>query len=367
MVVVIAIDNHRFVVRTYTCRTPKITHPHRYVFLTDLHGKEYDPGNARLLDAIRAARPECIFIGGDMIVGRKTNPSRTDWYEPQIEFLRKLKEEFPLVYANGNHELKLEDPLYCYDDGACAEIYERELQKLGISRLRNAGIYLGDNIHLYAFEPSPRAYDKFRNEPVTLDDVKEKLGEKPGLVSVRAEKTGDTDANSLAVGKDTNIGKDLFDAKTNVAIDKFDPGQNGSSYTIVLSHHPQHFKAVAQWGADLVLSGHYHGGIWRFPGTRIGAIAPDPRIFPRYTGGTYWYNRRTGKVSGKEPKNLSGTSSEKAAHDGKGTEANPSPLCNRTDDYSEMILSCGIGQHTLPIRMFNPAELTVIDLVPDED
>ena len=31
-----------------------------------------------------------------------------------------------------------------------------------------------------------------------------------------------------------------------------------------------------------------------------------------------------------------------------------------------MILSRGLGSHTLPIRIFNPGELVVIDLVPDK-
>lgn len=31
-----------------------------------------------------------------------------------------------------------------------------------------------------------------------------------------------------------------------------------------------------------------------------------------------------------------------------------------------MIVSRGLGSHTIPVRLFNPAELVVIDLVTEE-
>ena len=29
-----------------------------------------------------------------------------------------------------------------------------------------------------------------------------------------------------------------------------------------------------------------------------------------------------------------------------------------------MVLTCGLGMHTLPIRIFNPGEVSVIELLP---
>ncbi len=94
-----------------------------------------------------------------------------------------------------------------------------------------------------------------------------------------------------------------------------------SHYEILLAHNPDYFKQYAFYGADLTLAGHVHGGIVRMP--FMGGIAsPAVRFFPKYNGGLY----RQGKAN--------------------------------------MIVSCGLGTHTLPMRIFNPAELAVIRIKP---
>lgn len=99
-------------------------------------------------------------------------------------------------------------------------------------------------------------------------------------------------------------------------------GKNdGSHYEILLAHNPDYFKQYAAYGADLTLSGHVHGGLIRMP--LLGGIAsPAVRFFPKYDGGLF------------------------------------------TKDKSNMIVSCGLGTHTLPVRIFNPAELVVIRIKP---
>lgn len=89
-------------------------------------------------------------------------------------------------------------------------------------------------------------------------------------------------------------------------------------YTVLLAHNPDYFPQYAKWGADLTLSGHVHGGIVRIPGWK-GVISPGVRLFPKYDGGRF----------------------EEGSH--------------------VMILSRGLGIHTIPFRLFNPAELIVID------
>jgi hypothetical protein len=57
---------------------------------------------------------------------------------------------------------------------------------------------------------------------------------------------------------------------------------------ILLAHTPLGFEAYAEWGADLVLSGHIHGG-----GVRIGTtgvFSPERRFFPKYTKGIFKEN-----------------------------------------------------------------------------
>ncbi len=59
-------------------------------------------------------------------------------------------------------------------------------------------------------------------------------------------------------------------------------------YHILLSHRPELTATYNESGADLVISGHAHGGQWRapllFPN---GLYAPHQGVLPKYTGGLY--------------------------------------------------------------------------------
>lgn len=94
------------------------------------------------------------------------------------------------------------------------------------------------------------------------------------------------------------------------------------SYTILLAHNPVFFESYAAWGADLTLSGHVHGGVMRLPFLG-GVLSTSFRPFPKYDGGLF-------QIGAKK-----------------------------------MIVSRGLGSHTVPIRIFNPAELVIIDLEPE--
>ncbi|MEG1741766.1 MAG: metallophosphoesterase [Acetivibrio sp.] len=85
-------------------------------------------------------------------------------------------------------------------------------------------------------------------------------------------------------------------------------------FTILLAHNPVYFKTYNEFQADLVLAGHIHGGLVVIPGLG-GVISPEHILFPKYDFGYF-------KAS-----------------------------------QSQMILSRGLGAHTLPIRMNNPPEI----------
>ncbi|MBR3639241.1 MAG: serine/threonine protein phosphatase, partial [Clostridia bacterium] len=57
-------------------------------------------------------------------------------------------------------------------------------------------------------------------------------------------------------------------------------------FRVLLSHYPQYYdKYVKNAAIDLTLSGHAHGGQWRFFGR--GVLAPGQGLFPKYTSGFY--------------------------------------------------------------------------------
>lgn len=91
-------------------------------------------------------------------------------------------------------------------------------------------------------------------------------------------------------------------------------------FTVVLAHEPQYFARYAGTGVDLVLSGHAHGGQFRLPFVG-GIVAPDQGFLPEYTAGEYYMN---------------------------GTE---------------MIVSRGLGNSVIPVRLFNFPEIVCVELV----
>ena len=114
-------------------------------------------------------------------------------------------------------------------------------------------------------------------------------------------------------------------------------------YNILIAHNPDYFQAYAGWGADLVLSGHVHGGIMRLP-VLGGVLSPALRLFPKYDGGMYVEAKHSTEAK-------------------RSTEAGHAE--NVREENSRMILGRGLGTHTLPIRVFNPGELIVVRLDPE--
>lgn len=93
-------------------------------------------------------------------------------------------------------------------------------------------------------------------------------------------------------------------------------------FTLLIAHNPDYFEKYAGWGADLTVSGHVHGGVMRLP-VLGGVISPMFHLFPKYDGGLF-------------------------------------------EEYGKrMVLSRGLGMHTVPVRIFNPGELIIIDLQPE--
>lgn len=72
--------------------------------------------------------------------------------------------------------------------------------------------------------------------------------------------------------------------------------QNPDAYTIVLCHRNDQLERMARLKADLVLSGHAHGGVVRLP--FVGAIfGTHYEFFPDYTAGLYTLGRTSLVVS----------------------------------------------------------------------
>lgn len=111
--------------------------------------------------------------------------------------------------------------------------------------------------------------------------------------------------------------------KKNVSADWTEiPKTNGNEVAILLSHDPELTERYIATTYSIIFSGHLHGGIVRIPGWR-GIISTRFVLFPGYDGG-----------------------------------------CYSLDDKHVLVVSRGLGSHTIKFRLFNRPELvhTVIEL-----
>ncbi len=238
---------------------------YRIALLSDLHGRDW---GGRLVDRIKAEKPDVIVMCGDM-VGEN---------DEDFSDLKKLSEELaeiaPSFFVTGNHETPLNYELRQHDGRrvSALNMLYASLKEAGVTPLINAPYVINrgdDSITLFGMETPQEFY---------FED----------------ELTGE-------------MLKGLF-------------GQfKADGFTILLAHDPRPFAAYAQWGAELTLAGHMHGGVVRLPFIG-GVLSPDRTLFPEYAGGQY-------EMNGKR-----------------------------------MIVGRGLGQAGAP-RFLNPSELCVITLV----
>ncbi|MBO4982400.1 MAG: metallophosphoesterase [Lachnospiraceae bacterium] len=265
-------DSNRFVVRRYRVRDRKICRKVRAVVLADLHNKQYGKENERLLAAIAECEPDLVLVAGDMITA---HPGKKP--DVAVRLMNQLAEKYPVYYGNGNHEQRLK--LYPDTYKGLGEQYSQALEQAGISPLVNSSVMLQEyGIAVYGLEIDRFYYRRCREQPMEAAYLDSVLGQA-------------------------------------------DP----SVYNVLLAHNPDYFPQYAEWGADLVCSGHIHGGMVRIPLLGKGVVSPKVRFFPRYDGGVF------------------------------------------TEGKSTMILSRGLGMHRIPIRLFNPGELVVVDFLPDQE
>lgn len=91
------------------------------------------------------------------------------------------------------------------------------------------------------------------------------------------------------------------------------------NFKIVLSHRPEMFDVYSSSQVDLVFTGHAHGGQVRLPFIG-GLVAPDQGLFPQLTEGMH------------------------------------------ISEQTSMVISRGLGNSIMPLRVFNRPELIVVTL-----
>lgn len=263
-------SNYALRVSAYTLSSEKLRSPVRVVFLADLHGRVFGEHNEKLLTLIAEQQPDLIAVVGDLF----NNNADEAEIDAMCAFLQKALEIAPVYFSMGNQE------------AAYLRSHSTDLT----ARILETGVTVLDNNYLDL---------ELQGSPVRIGGY---MGyyRQPGMM------TWDPEQKQLELA----FAEDF---------------ENTGRFKLLLNHIP---TAWLDWGyinkyaVDLVLSGHYHGGVVRVPLLDKGLYAPYIGWFPPFTKGLF---------QGK-----------KAA----------------------CILTAGLaGSFGLP-RFFNPPEICVVDLLP---
>lgn len=261
-------SNNHITISQYDVSSEKVSGSFRIVFLTDLHGREFGENNTRLLENIAETKPDLIAFVGDIF----NQTADSEEIDRMCALIHEASKIAPLYFGLGNHEAA----------------YNKNHSKSLIDQISAAGAVVLDNSY----------------QDLTINGASIRLGGYSGSYRIPHLDTTDKDEQAALIS----------------FADKF---EDTDRYKILLCHIPivwfdWEYRDV--FPVDLVLSGHYHGGIVRIPILEQGLYAPYVGKFPPYTKGL---------VQGK---------------------------------LATCILSTGMaGSYGIP-RFFNPPEIVVVDV-----
>ncbi|MBQ8081955.1 MAG: metallophosphoesterase [Clostridia bacterium] len=231
-----------------------IAAPINAALLTDLHDRPFDS----ILASLEQNEPDLILIAGDLIVGRPPldeDSLKMAEAKHALSFLRACARQADTFVSLGNHEWML-----CEED---------------LALIRQTGAVLLDDewqpwrgLAIGGLTPERvRHYRAFRAEQRT-----------PGTGACRYPQ-GDWGR------PDTDHRRSAQDF-----LDRF---EQAPGYKLLLCHHPEYWTQknppLRDRRIDLTVSGHAHGGQWRFywRGFWRGVFAPGQGLFPQYTEGLH--------------------------------------------------------------------------------
>ncbi len=238
----------------------------KIVMMADLHSGYFSRNSENLLKTVTGLAPDMIIIAGDMITCRRKEKKNNI---TTAGFINKLCDIAPVFYGMGNHERGVKNLPEKMGDNW--EEYTRLLNH-EVKMLSNRYVTINrenSRISIYGLDISGKYFKRLYKKKLFKEDVDKLLGE---------------------------------------------PDEG---YNILIAHNPDYFYQYEEWGANLVLSGHNHGGMIQL-GRLGGLISPRLRIFPKYYHGLY---KRNG---------------------------------------TDMILTNGLGAHSIKIRVNNIPEIVFI-------
>ncbi len=263
LIMLLFLGNEWITVTQHTIESDEIDQELRILHVSDLHNKQFGSNQIRLLRKAGKCDPDVILVTGDSVDERRFQ------VQPTLECIAGLIDIAPVVFVTGNHE---------WGCGKWSAL-EQQYLGMGVTVLSDASFSLS-----------------LKQQEITvigIDDPDKRFYENPRPMQETVKRALD---------------KAFLDADT-------------SGLSVLLAHRPEFFALYAKTDADVVFSGHAHGGQVRLPWIG-GLIAPGQGILPHYDAGRY------------------------------------------KEGNTFMFVSRGLGNSIFPLRINNFPELVVVDIVP---
>ncbi len=203
------------------------------VQISDFHNSMFGKDQSKILNKLRAAKPDLIMITGDLIDRRNTK------IDVAVSFVKDAIKIAPIYFVTGNHEVQSGE----------YNILRTKLIVVGVIVLDNESVILESG-----------------QSTLKLSGIID-----PGKIE--------------GSGKVKKVIASLASIKGESA-----------DFSILLAHRPEFLEVYAKYDYDLIFSGHAHGGQFRFPFIG-GLLAPDQGLFPKYDSGLYRLGKTTMIVS----------------------------------------------------------------------
>ena len=226
---IFAFDKNLKIAR-YKITSNKIEESIKIVQISDLHNEIFGEAQEVLIDKVKNEKPDLIVLTGDMADGSPILGTEL--------LLMGIQDVAPIYYVTGNHEY----PLLTF------EIQNGEYMNI-LSLMEKYGV------------------------EVLSDEIRE-ISTNGNNILIAGVK--DPDALIYERAKTHNELKNTF---RDVTVNEH--------FSILLAHRPEKYEEYADYGFDLVLSGHTHGGQVRIPVFVNGLFAPNQGWFPEKAGGLY--------------------------------------------------------------------------------
>ena len=315
-------QNYHIVITEYDYQSPKVSESmdgYVIVQISDLHNQWFGFDEKILLSKIRKCEPDMIVVTGDVLDSGHT------CYEFAEDFFRGAVDIAPVYYITGNHEEWLK--------GKRFDKFLTDIEKMGVRLLDDKMTCIDSTPTGFSdeiFDESSVSGENEQNDGASGSGENEQNDGASGSggneqndgASGSGEnyQNGDVVRGFKLVGiSESSLGGNIKSKVDSIKEECTLSGGDEDTLMILLAHEPRYLESYNSAGADLVLVGHNHGGQFVVPG-KGGFISPDMEIFPKFYGGRHSFNDTT------------------------------------------MIISRGLGNSVIPVRINNYPEIVKITL-----